>query len=81
MEIGTFEAKTRFSALLDQVEKGQEITITRRGRAVARLVPALSDPGARLAEKRAAVQWIKQFRESHTTGGDDVKDWIEEGRR
>jgi prevent-host-death family protein len=39
-EIGTFEAKTHLSALLDEVARGAEIIITRRGIAVARLVPA-----------------------------------------
>jgi prevent-host-death family protein len=39
-EIGTFEAKTHLSALLDEVARGAEVVITRRGVAVARLVPA-----------------------------------------
>ena len=38
-EVGTFEAKNKLSALLDQVERGTEIVITRRGKAVAKLVP------------------------------------------
>ena len=37
--LGSFEAKTRLSSLLDEVERGQEIVITKRGRPVARLVP------------------------------------------
>ena len=38
-EVGTFEAKTHLSALLDEVARGETIIITERGRAVARLVP------------------------------------------
>ena len=38
-EVGTFEAKTHLSALLDEVARGETIVITKRGRAVARLVP------------------------------------------
>jgi len=38
-EIGAFEAKNRLGALLDLVEGGEEIVITRHGRKVARLVP------------------------------------------
>ena len=34
------EAKTKFLALLDDVENGEEIEITRHGRLVARLMPA-----------------------------------------
>ncbi len=38
-EVGTFEAKTHLSALLDEVACGETIIITKRGRAVARLTP------------------------------------------
>jgi prevent-host-death family protein len=37
--VGIFEARRHLSALLDQLERGEEIVITRRGKAVARLVP------------------------------------------
>ena len=39
MEIGAFEAKNKLGMLLDRVEYGEEITITRHGKPVARLVP------------------------------------------
>jgi prevent-host-death family protein len=38
-EIGAFEAKNTLGSLLDRVERGEEIVITRHGKAVARLVP------------------------------------------
>jgi prevent-host-death family protein len=38
-EIGAFEAKNTFGSLLDRVLRGEEITITRHGVPVARLVP------------------------------------------
>ena len=38
-EIGAFEAKNKFGQLLDWVEAGDEVVITRRGKVVARLVP------------------------------------------
>jgi prevent-host-death family protein len=38
--IGAFEARNTLAALLDRVERGVEITITRRGRLVARLIRA-----------------------------------------
>ena len=37
-EVGAFEAKNRFGTLLDWVEKGEEVVITRRGKGDARLV-------------------------------------------
>ena len=39
MEIGAFEAKNKLGMLLDRVEYGEEITITRHGKPIARLVP------------------------------------------
>ena len=38
-EVGAFEAKNKLGQLLDLVERGEEIIITRHGKAVARLVP------------------------------------------
>ncbi len=70
-EIGTFEAKTHLSALLDEVERGVEVVITRRGVAVARLIPANSprrtgagDPIARAkafaqGQRLARLSWKK----------------------
>ncbi len=39
-EIGAFEAKNTIGSLLDRVEQGEEIVITRHGKAVARLIPS-----------------------------------------
>ena len=39
IEVSAFEAKTRLSSLLDKVSYGEEVVITRRGKAVARLAP------------------------------------------
>ena len=41
--VGVHEAKTQLSRLLERVQAGEEIVITRRGEEVARLVPARSD--------------------------------------
>jgi prevent-host-death family protein len=56
-EIGAFEAKNKLAALLDRVERGEEIVITRHGRPVARLVPS----GAKMdeSEAQAAVERIR----------------------
>jgi len=41
--VGTFEAKTHLTYLLERVAKGERITITNRGRPVAMLVPLEAD--------------------------------------
>lgn len=40
MQIGTFEAKNKLSALVERAERGEVIQITRHGKAVAELRPA-----------------------------------------
>jgi len=76
--VGTFEAKTHLSALLEQVERGEEITITRHGRAVARLVPvgAVSQEGL-----ERTVARLKSFRRGRRLGDLSAKALVEEGRR
>jgi len=59
-EVAVYEAKVRLSELLTEVQQGAEITITRHGQAVARLVPAL--PASRTGS--TATQQRKQVREA-----------------
>ena len=54
MEISAKEARSKFSSLLDQVQKGDEVVIRRRGKEIARLVPPKGE-GKRL-------QGLKIFR-------------------
>ena len=77
-EIGAFEAKNRLGTLLDWVEKGEQVLITRRGRAVARLVPA--DPGIDRAKARRAADGIIDARRGVTLAGLKIKDLVGEGR-
>ena len=56
-EIGAFEAKNTLSALLDRVERGEEIVITRHGKPVARLVA--SSGGIDRVQARAAADRIR----------------------
>ena len=56
-EIGAFEAKNKLSWLLDRVEQGEEIIITRHGRPVARMVP--TNAGVDRSQARAALQRMR----------------------
>jgi prevent-host-death family protein len=58
MQIGAFEAKNTFGSLLDRVQQGEEIEITRHGKTVARLVPAT---GA--IDREAAMAALERIRE------------------
>lgn len=80
-EVGSYEAKTHLPELLKAVEKGEEITITRRGRAVARLVPVVEtrDPEATLA----AIRRMRERARKKGVGKFDWAEWkrcVEEGR-
>jgi prevent-host-death family protein len=79
--VGAYEAKTHLPRLLDRVERGETITITRHGKPVARLVPA--EP-VKQTDVRAAVEEMKRFQKEHgpTLGpGLTIRDLIQEGRR
>lgn len=76
-QVGAYDAKTHLPRLLDQVEAGEVITITKHGRAVARLVPirpGSANPGAVIAALKAARTGVRR-------GTDSVRGMIEEGRR
>ncbi|WP_316978869.1 type II toxin-antitoxin system Phd/YefM family antitoxin [Shumkonia mesophila] len=77
--VGSYEAKTHLPRLLEEVERGAEITITRHGKAVARLVPVAE----RVDERRLkeTVESLKRFRRGRHLGGATIKEIIEEGRR
>ena len=55
--ISVAEAKARLSELLDRVEAGEEVVITRRGKAIARLCSVVSarEPLVSLAELRSSL--------------------------
>jgi prevent-host-death family protein len=56
-EIGAFEAKNTLGALLDRVEQGEEIVITRHGKPVARLVP--NSLGIDRGQAQAAIDRLR----------------------
>ena len=80
-ECSVFDAKNKLSALLDEVERGSEIAITRRGKVVARLVPA-----APADRPRAAAERLRALRRTIAARGvaltwDEMKGFRDEGRR
>ena len=58
-EVAVYEAKTRVSELLAEVEAGEQFVITRRGVAVARLVAA-APAAARRAQGNAQRERVNQ---------------------
>lgn len=54
--VGAVEAKTILSALLERVAEGEEVLITKHGRAVARIIPAVGVDRARARKAIAAIR-------------------------
>jgi prevent-host-death family protein len=59
-EVQASVAKTHFSQLLDEVERGQTIVILRHGKPVARIVP---DENARQEQRRKALEDLDRLGE------------------
>jgi prevent-host-death family protein len=76
-EIQASEAKTHLPKLLDAVERGETIIITRHGRAVARLSPEARDD-AKTA--RALENLRKLGKRTGKITADEVLAWRDEGR-
>jgi prevent-host-death family protein len=72
-EVGAFEAKNKLGQLLDLVEQGEEVTITRHGKKVARLVPA--KPIHSREQARAAIRRIRERAEQSKLGAFDWAEW------
>ena len=76
--VGAYEAKTHLPKLLERVSKGERITITKHGVAVAVL-----EPPAQLKKEdpRVVIEKIRAFRKQHKLAGVSIREMIEEGRR
>lgn len=75
--VAVYEVKANLSHLLDQVEAGEEIKITRRGVPIARIVP--DHPPAR-ADIAALIAEIKATRVNYSLDEMDWREMAEEGR-
>jgi prevent-host-death family protein len=77
--VGSFEAKTHLSSLLERVSKGERIAITKHGVPIALLVPV--ETGAGL-DRNTVIDELKAFGQGRTLAeGETIRDLIEEGRR
>lgn len=81
-KVQLFEAKARLSELVDRAEAGREIVITRRGRAVARIVPARQGGRRREVDRDAIVDEIEAFAKTvKVKRRFNLRELIEEGRK
>ena len=81
--LGIFEAKTHLSSLVDAVEAGEEVVITRHGKPVAKLVRANDRHSPEAIERRRKA--LAELREiakelKINASQEEIKAWINEGR-
>lgn len=76
--IGSDELKARLSKVLDAVERGQSVLVTRRGKPIARILPSLEPDQDRT---HRAVQSLRNFKRTRLPAGVSIRKLIEEGRR
>ena len=78
-EIQASEAKTHLPSILDEVERGETIVITRHGRPIARLVPEVSRRQAEIDEAVASIKRSRRGRGSITL--EEILSSIHEGHK
>jgi len=79
-QIGAFEAKTHFSQVLEQVERGDNFIVTKRGKPVAKIMPVEQE---KKMTYREAIEALREMRKLYRgkPGEDNIKDLIEDGRK
>ncbi|MFM8606552.1 MAG: type II toxin-antitoxin system Phd/YefM family antitoxin [Hyphomicrobiales bacterium] len=81
-QFSAFDAKNKFGTLLDLVEQGEEVVVTRHGKPVARLVAESSVSKKRTPEEaKKLVEEFRQMAKGVTLNGISIKELIEEGRK
>jgi prevent-host-death family protein len=79
-QIGAFEAKTHFSQLINEVERGADYVVTRRGKPVAKIIPFEQKPEM---TRQEAFEKLKEMRKLFRgePGSFNIREAIEERRR
>jgi len=72
-------AKTHFAELLDEVERGETVVITRHGKPIARLVSETSAREREIAQAMADIEAMRQH--AGRTTVEEILAWRDEGRK
>jgi len=80
ISVGVYDAKTRFTKLLQAVEAGETVTITRHGKPVAELT-AVRPHGLGRRDPQEVFAAIDKIRSrSKPATAEEIREWIDEGR-
>ena len=79
--IGIFDAKTRFSEIVEQVQAtGQSVTVTNRGKPVVDITPTHAHPESRMSREEAFAEIDRLRQEVPPMSREEIRDLIQEGR-
>lgn len=78
--VAVFEAKSRLSEILAAVERGEEYTVTKHGKPIARIVPSGQIDATAMADARKLIARIKLTRKDSNLTDDELREAIEDGR-
>lgn len=76
--VGSYEAKTHLPRLLDKVAKGEQITITKHGVPIAKIVPVTESESM---DRHDAIERLQELSRDVTLGGLSIRAMINEGRK
>ena len=85
-KVATIEGYPNLSSLVEEVEKGGEVVLTRGGQPVAKLVRAQESQASltpeQLAKRRQAMAELREIakRINARATHEEIKSWVEEGR-
>jgi prevent-host-death family protein len=77
MTVGIFETKTHLSEMLDEIQKGKDYIITKRGAPIAKLIPYSE---GQKKSRREITRELRKIRERTSGEPFDIREAIEEGR-
>lgn len=78
--VGVYELKTHLARLLDEVERGERLLVTRHGKLIAQIdrPPPQRRSEAEIAQIMASA---RAFREAHPLNGLSIREMIDDGRK
>lgn len=79
-KLSVFEAKARFSEVVNRAEKGKQTVITKRGKAVARVVPEKAKSAERWDRSEAIERVVAFSKTCRIRRKVDLQKLVEEGR-
>ena len=80
ISVGVYDAKTQFTKLLQAVEAGETVTITRHGKPVAELTGVRAHGLGRRDPVEVFAAIRERSKDANPATQEEIREWINEGR-